>query len=132
MAALSDLQKPSPAIAIGSTNLTAATGTTAVTGVGFKPKWIVCYGAHKENPASVAPHSGYYDGSNYDSSCQVVYNDAGTPNFLNSPTGTRFYDVTDENANRAGGTITSFDDDGFTINKNTASFAVSIFWIVGR
>lgn len=132
MAALSDLQKPSPAIAIGSTSLSAATGNVAVTGVGFKPTWIVCYGVHEEAPSNVLNASGYYDGNTYDASAQTVYGTASATSYYNSTSGTRFYDAYDESANRAAGNIASFDDDGFTIDRDFGGFAVVLFWIVGR
>lgn len=132
MASISSIQRSAPAVATGSTSLSAATGNVAVTGVGFKPSWIACYGLHKETAASVINASGVYDGSTYDSSAQTVLDSTGIIIFLNAASSTRLYDAYDEGGNLVRGTIASFDDDGFTISKDLAQFAAEIFWIVGR
>ena len=66
MAALSSLVAGAPAVHIGHFITNTSTGTQAITGVGFKPSWIIVTGAQTNaDAAALSSVNGYYDGTTY-------------------------------------------------------------------
>tara|TARA_B000000437_G_scaffold217045_1_gene194075 strand:- start:224 stop:613 length:390 start_codon:yes stop_codon:yes gene_type:complete len=129
MAALSSLVAGAPAVHIGHFITNTSTGTQAITGVGFKPSWIIVTGAQTNaDAAALSSVNGYYDGTTYYTHGKTI-NTAAT---IYQSTGSKLYIVYDVSANENRGVISSFDADGFTINKETANNALTIFYIVGR
>ena len=117
--------------ASGYTLVGTGTGTQAVTGIGFEPSWIMIVGMQTTGTGEVVSGSGFYDGTTYQSVAKTGYDNAGTFDVFNAVSSTKLYYVINSSAQVADGTISSFDSDGFTINKTTGSFQVRLHWIVG-
>ena len=102
---------------IGEVLLTAATGSVAITGVGFKPQWleltVTCPTAAIKQSTSVINSSGV-------ALCHSISAD-GT-NASGTSAGNRAVSLmSTTGVDELVATFTSYDDDGFTINKTTAS-----------
>jgi hypothetical protein len=92
-----------------SRDLTLASGTQAITGVGFRPKCVVFFGAVDQGNRT---SWGIDDGTN----AFVVSNNSGASagTFRESTAGSQWYNV--DSANYQVGVIQSMDADGFTLN----------------
>ena len=122
-----------PSVYVGSTILSAATGDVAITGVGFKPRWIMVTGSYDSGAQTVNTNTGHAGPSGTRMRGKLVYNNGGTPTFTNLTTSGEIYQAyTSGNSLQATGDIKTFDADGFTIDKVAYAFACDIHWIVGR
>ena len=131
MAALSSLVAGAPAVQVGHFTTNTSTGTQAITGIGFKPKWIMVVGAQDTAASALECICGYYDGTTYFTHGHTI-NNAATSVIYQSTNAAALYQVYDVSANNNVGTVSSFDADGFTINKTTANDELKVFYIVGR
>tara|TARA_A100001388_G_C28624164_1_gene429071 strand:+ start:332 stop:727 length:396 start_codon:yes stop_codon:yes gene_type:complete len=131
MAALSSLMAGAPAVQVGHFFTNTSTGTQAITGIGFKPNWIMVVGAQDQEASALQCICGHYDGTTYYTHGHTI-NNAATSAIYQSTNSAALYQVYDVSANNNVGTVSSFDADGFTINKTTANDALTIFYIVGR
>jgi hypothetical protein len=95
-------------------DMTAATGTVAVTGVGFQPRAILLLGAVSATPAC---SMGFSDGT--DDFC-IAQNDGGTADNW-SPSTTAVVRITTAIGNFQVFTLNSFDADGFTLGNTKTS-----------
>lgn len=99
---------------IGSRDMTAASGSVAYTGVGFKPTMIICLGSSA--PAAAYESTiGFVDESGAGPLCLIYITIAGA--FLSSVSGTLLYLADPGNGATKFQTaaLTSFDTDGFTL-----------------
>lgn len=119
-------------IHVGSFDTDTSTGTAAVTGVGFKPEWILVTGAQTDGASDLMTVDGVYDGTTYASDGKTVYNSSGTPSFFNSNSTTNLVQVFNGSGQQMRFNISSFDSDGFTYNKLTAQFDATVYYICGR
>lgn len=117
--------------AVGYTLVGSGTGTQAVTGIGFEPSWILVVDMQTTGTGEIISGSGFYDGTTYQSVAKCGFNNSGTFDVFNAVSFTRFYYIFNNSAQVAEGTISSFDSDGFTINKIAGPFQVRLHWIVG-
>tara|TARA_R110000796_G_scaffold19498_3_gene58473 strand:+ start:1327 stop:1725 length:399 start_codon:yes stop_codon:yes gene_type:complete len=120
-----------PSTFCGYTTLSAADGDVAVTGIGFKPTWIMVVDLFDNSSATsnIIVASGYKNAGGtrqysrtYKASDGAIFNSAGS----------NLYYSYDQGANLVSGILKSFDADGFTIDKTGYAFACDIHWIVGR
>jgi len=119
-------------IRAGHVSLTAATGNQAVTGVGFQPTWIMVVQIITTSASEIITAGGYYVDSTYYHRTRTAYDDGLSVDFFNTSGTNELYDVYNSGAvSRAAGGVSSFDSDGFTINKTAASMAIDLFWLVG-
>lgn len=143
MAALSSLIAGAPSVIAGDTDLGAATGDVGVTGVGFKPNWIVILGVVNSTPqASTVAHVAYKTSSSSNLIGSMIYktfdstNSAYTPTFINMASGSLLYNIYTTSGESLGGQaygiLKTFDADGFTITRQAGAAAVSLHWLVGR
>ena len=117
---------------VGHFTTNTSTGTQAITGIGFKPNWIMVVNAQDTGAADALECiCGYYDGTTYFTHGHTI-NNAATSVIYQSTNAAALYQVYDVSANNNVGTVSSFDADGFTINKTSASNELKVFYIVGR
>lgn len=95
-------------------DMTTATGTVAITGVGFQPRMVFLLGAVSATPAC---SMGFSDGTGQ--FC-IAQNDGGTADNW-SPSTTATARITTSTGNFQVFTINSFDSDGFTIGNTKTS-----------
>ena len=130
MAALSSLVAGAPAVQVGHFTTNTSTGTQAITGIGFKPNWIMVVNAQDTGAADALECiCGYYDGTTYFTFGHTIYE---IPEIYKSSNAAALYQVYDVSGNNNVGTVSSFDADGFTINKTSANNELKVFYIVGR
>ena len=117
----------------GHIRLTASTGNQALTGLGFEPSWIMVVQIVPTGGAGeIITASGYYVDSTYFHRSRTAYNDGSTVAFLQQVGTNELYDVYNSFAsNRAAGVVFSFDSDGFTINKTSATIEIDLFFLAG-
>jgi hypothetical protein len=117
---------------VGSFDTDTSTGTAAVTGIGFKPEWILVTGAQTSGAGDLITVDGVYDGTTYSADGRCVYNDSGSPNFFNANSTTSLVQVFNGSIQQLRFDISSFDSDGFTYDKIFAQFAATVYYICGR
>ena len=121
-----------PSTFCGSEVFSAQDGDIAVTGVGFKPTWILITGLIDYGGDQVITSRGFKNATRTRAHGKTVYGSGSGTGFYTYEENTKLY--TGLNAAGAGveGTLKSFDADGFTIDRTGYAFAIEIFWIVGR
>tara|TARA_R110000787_G_scaffold107453_4_gene215350 strand:- start:277 stop:681 length:405 start_codon:yes stop_codon:yes gene_type:complete len=134
MANLSALQAGGvPSVVAGHTTLSAATGDVAVTGVGFKPTWIMVTGQYAISDASnVTSQTGYKNSADIRSHAKSVRGATSATAYNNDASDTQIYIAYNGALAQAAGNLKTFDADGFTIDRDVGGYACEIFWIVGR
>ena len=109
-----------PSTFCGHVTLAANDGDTVVTGVGFKPNWIVIVDIIVPSNDVLVNATGFKIGNTTRAQGKTIH--GTTPGYYS-------YNQT---AALASGDIKTFDADGFTIDKVAYAFACDIHWIVGR
>jgi hypothetical protein len=121
-----------PSTFCGSNTLSAQDGDVAVTGVGFKPTWILITGLIDFGGDQVITSRGFKNAGSGRAHGKTVYGTGSGTGFYTYEANAKLY----TGLNAAGGTIEgilkSFDADGFTIDKEGYAFSIELFWIVGR
>jgi hypothetical protein len=101
---------PNAFVGVFSRNIGAASGTQAVTGVGFRPSHIIAFSSQNTN--KTASFIGFSDGTNDGS----MFDNKGTADTYQNDSA-NFVSVEDSSdANTYKGSIQSFDIDGFTVD----------------
>ena len=124
-----------PSTFCGYTVLSAADGDIAVTGIGFKPRWIMVTGLYSTTAAttSVNTQTGFKNSGGRSHSKNMTIDGNGVVTGLVATAGGELYNsFVNGSNNNAYGILKSFDADGFTIDKQGYAFACEIYWIVGR
>jgi len=124
-----------PSTFCGYTALSAADGDVAVTGIGFKPSWIMLTGLYSSTAqtTSVNTQVGFKNSGGRASARSMTIDGNGAVTGLINTLGNELYNsYINGSNNNAVGILKSFDADGFTVDKQAYSFACEIYWIVGR
>ena len=119
-----------PSSFAGYTTISTSSSNQSVTGVGFKPNWIIITGVYVGS-SNVVTMNGFKNAGSTRANFRLVRNISSAPDFISSAQGA-LYTIYDQSLNQAQGNIASFDADGFTIDKTAYAFACDIHWIVGR
>jgi hypothetical protein len=131
MANLSSLKAGGvPSSFAGYTTISTSSSNQSVTGVGFKPNWIIITGVYVGS-SNVVTMNGFKNAGSTRAHFRMVRNESSAPGFINSVQNS-FYNIFDESLNNALGNIASFDADGFTISKSAYAVAADIYWLTGR
>tara|TARA_R110000851_G_scaffold141038_1_gene278588 strand:- start:53 stop:454 length:402 start_codon:yes stop_codon:yes gene_type:complete len=121
-----------PSTFCGSNTLSAADGDVAITGVGFKPTWIVITGLIDFGGDQVITSRGFKNAGATRSHGKTVYGSGSGTGFYTYENNSRLYMGTNAAGANVEGVLKSFDADGFTVDKTGHAFGIEIFWIVGR
>jgi len=119
-----------PSSFAGYTTISTASSNQSVTGVGFKPNWIIITGVYVGS-SNLTVMSGFKNAGSTRAHFRMVRNESGAPGFINSAEGS-LYNFLDVSLNQAIGSIASFDADGFTISKAASAATGDIYWLAGR
>jgi len=124
-----------PSTFCGYTVLSAADGDIAVTGIGFKPSWIMVTGLQNNSAStgSIIIQNGFKNSGGRNGSQNLTKDGNGVVTGLVSASGGELYNAyINGSNNNAYGILKSFDADGFTIDKQGYGFSCEMYWIVGR
>ena len=121
-----------PSTFCGSEVFSAQDGDIAVTGVGFKPTWILITGLIDYGGDQVITSRGFKNAARTRAHGKTVHGSGSGTGFYTYEENTKLY--TGRNAAGAviEGTLKSFDADGFTIDRTGYAFPIQLFWMVGR
>jgi hypothetical protein len=118
VAALERTASQSPRIKVGTITINSGTGSQSFTGVGFQPRAIILFGANGASGAIGMFTFGVSDGTG--SRLGVMRADA-TDGQMNEGAFAYGFITTNASTISARGTLTSFDDDGFTVDRVASS-----------
>ena len=121
-----------PSVVVGHTTLSAATGDVAVTGVGFKPAWIMVTALYDSGASSVGAQAGYKNSADVRSVMQLVYGGTEYTAYNRNESDSQIYNARNSALANVAGNLKTFDADGFTIDRDVGGYVCEIFWMVGR
>ena len=119
-----------PSTFCGFLTLAANDGDNAVTGVGFKPNWIIIVDIIVPSNDVLVNATGFKIGNTTRAQGKTIH--GTTPGYYSYESSSKLYLVTNAAGAQAEGTLKSFDADGFTIDRTGYAFPIQLFWIVGR
>ena len=119
-----------PSTFCGDLLLAGSDGDNAVTGVGFKPNWIVIFNIRIPNNDVLASSAGYKIGNTTRAQGKSIYGTGS--NTYQYESGAKLYMAKNAQGAVAEGILKSFDADGFTIDRDVGGYVCEIFWMVGR
>ena len=123
-----------PSTFCGYTVLSAADGDIAVTGIGFKPRWIMVTGLQNNSGSTenIIIQTGFKNSGGRTGSQNIKHDGNGVINSAINSVSSGLYNAYINGSTNAYGILKSFDADGFTIDKQGYGFSFEIYWIVGR
>ena len=121
-----------PSTFCGDLLLAGNDGDNAVTGVGFKPNWIVIFNIRAPYTDVLVSSAGYKIGNATRAHGHSVYGIGSNTNYYSYESGAKLYMAKNAAGAVAEGVLKSFDADGFTIDRTAYAIAVQVFWMVGR